>query len=139
MKRVVLPLVLAGALVLNSDGAGQDRLPIIDMHFHGALTFDEEEVQPIGPWLVAFDKRGVQKAVLTSFPHQLAVWAPQDRDRFIPSLWFPCVTQFVRKCFPGDELLPDLSWLREEIEAGRIAMLESQPADAGSGVIPSGR
>ena len=80
-------------------------------------------MQPIGPWLEAFDKRGVQKVVLTSFPHQLAVWAPRDRGRLIPSLWFPCVTQFVRNCFPGDELLPDLAWLRGEIEAGRIAML----------------
>lgn len=96
MKRSVLLLVLARALVPNGVDAGQEGLPIIDMHFHGALSFDEEEVQPIGPWLEAFDKRGVQKAVLTSFPHQLAVWAPRDRDRLIPSLWFPCVTQFDR-------------------------------------------
>jgi len=97
--------------------------PVIDMHFHGALAFDEKEVQPIEPWLEAFDKRGVKKAVLTSYPHQLKVWAPKDTERLIPSLWFPCVTQFVPHCFPGDAVLPDIKWLRGEIEAGRIKMI----------------
>ena len=97
--------------------------PIIDMHFHGALAFDEQEVQPIAPWLEAFDRRGVELAVLTSFPHQLKVWAQQAPDRLIPSLWFPCVKQFVRECFPGDAVLPDIKWVRGEVEAGRIAML----------------
>ena len=123
MRSSVLLLVLFGAFVPGMVDGGQDGLPIIDMHFHGALAFDEQEVQPIRPWLEAFDRRGVTKAVLTSFPHQLEAWAPQDPDRLIPSLWFPCMTQFVRKCFPGGEPLPDLAWVRRELEAGRIAML----------------
>ena len=101
--------------------AGQP--PVIDMHFHGALTFDEPEVRSIVPWLEAFDRRGVERAVPTSFPHQLEAWAPQDADRFIPALWFPCMTQFVSQCFPGDALLPDITWLRGEIEGGRVAIL----------------
>ena len=123
MRSSVLLLVLFGAFVPGMVDGGQDGLPIIDMHFHGALAFDEQEVQPIRPWLEAFDRRGVTKAVLTSFPHQLEAWAPQDPDRLILSLWFPCMTQFVRKCFPGGEPLPDLAWVRRELEAGRIAML----------------
>ena len=123
MRSSVLLLVLFGAFVPGMVDGGQDGLPIIDMHFHGALAFDEQEVQPIRPWLEAFDRRGVTKAVLTSFPHQLEAWAPQDPDRLISSLWFPCMTQFVRKCFPGGEPLPDLAWVRRELEAGRIAML----------------
>jgi uncharacterized protein len=123
MKRWFAVLVFAGVVVPYRAEGRQIGLPIIDMHFHGALSFNEQVVQPIEPWLAAFDERGVRKAVLTSFPHQLAVWTPMDVDRFIPSLWFPCVTQFVQDCFPGDELLPDIGWLRAEIEAGRIEML----------------
>lgn len=114
------------ALALGLDGltaaVGQTG-PIIDMHFHGALTFNEREVAPIAPWLDAFDQWGVERAVLTSFPHQLAAWAPEDPDRLIPSLWFPCMRQFVRECLPGDADLPDVAWVRAELEAGRIAML----------------
>ena len=121
--RCMFLLILVGVVAPDRVDAQRSALPVIDMHFHGALSFNEQTVQPIDPWLAAFDQRGVRKAVLTSYPHQLAVWAPQDPDRLIPSLWFPCVTQFVRDCFPGDELLPDIDWLREELEAGRIVML----------------
>lgn len=121
-RSVILALVLAA---LNSSSADAQRagFPIIDMHFHGALEFDEKEVQSITPWLEAFDWWGVKRAALTSFPHQLAAWAPQDPERLIPSLWFPCVRQFVAECFPGDTDLPDVAWVRGELEAGRIAML----------------
>ena len=98
--------------------------PIIDMHFHGAFVFDEKSVQPIQPWLDAFDTYNIQHAVLMAYPHHLAAWTPQAPGRFIPSLMFPCMRQFVRQCFADDEnLLPDIAWLRGEVEAGRIAML----------------
>lgn len=122
MRRCLALAMFLGAPIPVSTQAQQDGLAVIDMHFHGAFVFDEQEVQPIAPWLEAFDRRNVQHAVLASYPHQLEVWAQQD-DRLIPSLMFPCVTQFVRHCFPSDDLLPDIAWLRSEIEAGRIAML----------------
>ncbi len=123
MRRSVMFVLILAVLTGSSADAQQARLPIIDMHFHGALVFDEQEVQPITPWLEAFDPLGIKKAVPTSYPHQLQVWAPKDPERLIPSLWFPCVTQFVRHCFPGDAILPDIQWLRGEIESGRIAMI----------------
>jgi hypothetical protein len=123
MSRSVLTALILAVLNGSSADAQQAGFPIIDMHFHGALEFNEQKVQSITPWLEAFDRRGVKKAVLTSYPHQLKVWAPSDPERLIPSLWFPCVTQFVRHCFPGDAVLPEIKWLRGEIEAGRIAMI----------------
>lgn len=134
-RSVILALILA-ALNSSSTDAQQAGFPIIDMHFHGALEFDEKEVQSITPWLEAFDRREVKKAVLTSYPHQLQVWAPMDPERLIPSLWFPCVTQFVRQCFPGDAVLPEISWLRGEIESGRIAMIGEVGTEL-VGILPS--
>lgn len=123
MSRSIALALLLPSITACGVGHQHAEYRIIDMHFHGALAFDEQEVQPIAPWLEAFDRRGVELAVLTSYPHQLEVWAPQAPDRLIPSLWFPCVTQFVRECFPGGRVLPDIKWVRGEIEAGRIAML----------------
>ena len=98
--------------------------PVIDMHFHGAFVLGEESVQPIGPWLDAFDSYNVQHAVLMAYPHHLAAWTRESPSLLIPSLMFPCVQQFVRQCFAdGENLLPDIAWLRGEVEAGRIAML----------------
>lgn len=106
------------------DGQEDGSQPVIDMHFHGAFVFGEESVQPIQPWLDAFDLYNVQHAVLTAYPHHLAAWIPVSPGRLIPSLMFPCIKQFVRQCFAdGNKLLPDLDWLRGEVEAGRIAML----------------
>ncbi len=123
MSRSIALALLLTSITACGVGPQQAEYRIIDMHFHGALAFDEREVQPIAPWLEAFDRRGVELAVLTSYPHQLEVWARQAPDRLIPSLWFPCVTQFVRECFPGGAVLPDIKWVRGEIEAGRIAIL----------------
>ncbi len=69
--------------------------PIIDMHFHGAFVFDEKSVQPIQPWLDAFDTYNIQHAVLTAYPHHLAAWTPQAPGRFIPSVMFPCIRQLL--------------------------------------------
>ena len=103
-----LNLIILCCLIVGKTYS-QDNQPIIDMHFHGALIFDEQEVQSIDPWLDAFDLQGVKRAVLTSYPHQLEVWAPADTERLIPSLWFPCITQFAAHCFPEDAILPDIN------------------------------
>jgi len=120
VRRLLLLIALGATMPVR---AGAQGGPIIDMHFHGASTFNEREVAPIAPWLEAFDEWGVELAVLTSFPHQLEVWAPADPDRLIPSLWFPCMRQFVAICFPGDADLPDVEWVRSELEAGRLRMI----------------
>ena len=93
------------------------------MHFHGALKFNEDSVQSIEPWLEAFKLNNVQRVALTAFPHHLAAWTQEAPDIFIPSLSFPCIPQFVSRCYSDEEqLLPDLMWLRSEVEAGRIVM-----------------
>ncbi len=110
--------------LLGQASVSKERPPIIDMHFHGAFVFGEESVQPIGPWLEVFDSYNVQHAMLTAYPHHLAAWTRESPSLLIPSLMFPCVQQFVRQCFAdGENLFPDIAWLRGEVEAGRIAML----------------
>ncbi len=68
---LVVSLHIGGSALLAQDEGSQ---PVIDMHFHGALVFDEESVQPIQPWLDAFDSYNVKYAVLTAYPHHLAAW-----------------------------------------------------------------
>ncbi len=124
--KVVSTVVVLGFLLSVSPLSAQESSnpPVIDMHFHGAFVFDEQSVQPIAPWLDAFDSYNVRHAVLMAYPHHLAAWTPEAPGRLLPSLMFPCIQQFVRKCFSEeDNLLPDIAWLRGEVEAGRIAML----------------
>ena len=125
MKIVSTIVVLGFFLSISPLFAQQEGAqPVIDMHFHGAFVFGEESVQPIGPWLDAFDSYNVKQAVLTAYPHHLAAWTRESPALLIPSLMFPCIQQFVRQCFAdGENLLPDIAWLRGEIEAGRIKML----------------
>jgi hypothetical protein len=111
-RSVAVALILAALGCVGVEA--QVRPPVIDVHFHGG--------EPIAPWLERMDELGIERTVLAAYPEQLAEWGPQD-SRLMPSLMFPCITQFVPQCFPGDELLPDIAWLRAEVEAGRIAML----------------
>jgi predicted TIM-barrel fold metal-dependent hydrolase len=58
-----------------------------------------------------------------SAPH-LREWAAADTIPFLPALVLPCqggLTPFGRTpCWEGSADFPDTSWLREELEAGRI-------------------
>ena len=120
MKNISLILLIFFA---SQQTYAQERLPIIDMHFHGELMFNEDAVQSIEPWLEAFKSYNVRRVALTAFPHHLAAWAKDAPDLLIPSLSFPCLPQFVSRCYSDEEgLLPDLKWLRKEVEAGRIEM-----------------
>ncbi len=94
--------------------------PIIDMHFHGPMSEDREP--PIDEWLDQSEQLNVRKIALTAYPEQLAKWVPKASDKLIPSLMFPCLVQAVDVCFPYDEDWPDLDWVRQELEAGRIQM-----------------
>ena len=121
--KIVSTIVVFGFHLGLSPLYAQERStpPVIDMHFHGPLS--GESVQPIGPWLEALDLHNVQHAALTAYPDHLAAWVKESPSRLIPSLMFPCLRQFVGQCFADGESLPDVEWLRNELDAGRIRML----------------
>ena len=95
--------------------------PIIDMHLHGPIA--EGWGPPIETWLEKLDQFNVKKVALSAYPDQLSAWVPKAPNQLIPSLMFPCLTQAVEQCFPDEANLPEVTWLREEIRAGRIQML----------------
>jgi len=115
--KIVSTILVLGFFI--SPLSAQSNLPIIDMHFHGPLS---EEERPIEEWLDKLERFNVEKVALTNYPEYLAAWVPKAPALLIPSLMFPCVQQF--ECLADeDNLLPDIAWLRGEVEAGRIAML----------------
>ncbi len=118
----VITVIFLGYLLALSPLSAQDRSnrPVIDMHFHGPIT---EKEPPIEEWLEKLERFNVEKIALTTYPEYLSALVPKAPALLIPSLMFPCVQQFVRQCFADGESLPDIAWLRGEVEAGRIAML----------------
>ena len=117
--KIVSTILVLGFFVSVSPLFAQENLPIIDMHFHGPLS---EGAPPIEEWLEKLERFNVEKAVLTTYPEHLATLVPKAPALLIPSLMFPCVRQF--ECLAdGEHLLPDIAWLRGEVEAGRIEML----------------
>jgi hypothetical protein len=62
LRHAALVAVLLGTSSVHAQRA--NPLPVIDMHFHGAFVFGEQSVQPIQPWLQAFDSHNVKYSVL---------------------------------------------------------------------------
>ncbi len=126
MKVLSRVLSLTCLLDLHSLSAQQRTSPlVIDMHVHAPLV--EDAMRAMGDRLEAMDRLNVQKAVLIGNPDYLAAWVREAPDRFIPSLLFPCEDGRAPfgdgRCFPDRADFPDLEWLREEIQAGRVRML----------------
>ena len=114
--RVVVPLV---AVFLASSGFGQglSRPPVIDMHVHSTTTTPDRLTR-----LMAMNLRYV---FLAGLEDDLRSWVmTADPNRYLPALVFPCdrgrapVTG--RVCFAGATDVPDTTWLRAELRAGRI-------------------
>jgi hypothetical protein len=116
MIRRVVPTV---AVFLTSFGFGQSvsRPPVIDMHVHSTTT-TPDRLTP----LMAMNLRYV---FLAGLEDDLRSWVmTADPNRYLPALVFPCdrgrapITG--RICFGGATDVPDTTWLRAELRAGRI-------------------
>jgi len=92
--------------------------PVIDMHVHSTNT---------SPLIVRgrMENRNLRYFFLSALASDLPAWAGAiDRSRYLPALVFPCdqgrapITG--RSCYDKSEPLPDIDWLRTEIQAGRI-------------------
>lgn len=118
LHRILLLILI---FVGNSVSAQQNESrPIIDMHMHGPLA--EDWGPPIEDWLAKLDRLNVRKVALAAYREQLAEWVPKAPNKLIPSLMFPCIVQADGACSPDDANWPKLSWVRKELEAGRIQM-----------------
>jgi len=94
--------------------------PVIDMHMHGPLA--ENWGPPIEEWLDKAERLNIEKVALAAYADQLAEWRPKSPAILIPSLMFPCLAQAVDACNPVKDDWPDIEWVRNEIQAGRIQM-----------------
>jgi hypothetical protein len=111
-------LVCAVAVVFGSmpNGALAQSLPVIDVHVHSTTTAPGA--------LAALDSLNVRYFYLSGLASDLRTWEAVDSGRYLPSLVFPCeggrapVTG--RSCYDAPSDLPDTTWLRGELQAGRI-------------------
>jgi hypothetical protein len=90
--------------------------PVIDMHVHSTTTAPGA--------LAALDSLNIRYLYLSGLSSDLRTWEAADPARYLPSLVFPCeggrapVTG--RSCYDTPTDLPEPTWLRGELEAGRI-------------------
>jgi hypothetical protein len=92
------------------------RPPVIDMHVHSTTTSPDA--------LARLDSLNVRYLFLSGLASDLRAWAEADSTRYLPALVFPCdggrapITG--RPCYDAATDLPDTTWLRGELRAGRI-------------------
>jgi uncharacterized protein len=106
--------ILLASPVGAQDGAR--RPPVIDMHVHSTTTSPDA--------LAKLDSLNVRYFFLSGLASDLRLWTEVDTRRYLPALVFPCdggrapVTG--RSCYDTATDLPDTTWLRGELRAGRI-------------------
>lgn len=107
-------------------GQSPSAPPVIDVHVHSTNTSPEQA-------LARMKALNIRFLVVSSLTADLAAWASAVRaDQYLPGLVAPCdggrapITG--RPCYSAPTELPDLAWLRTEIQAGRIkALAEMSP------------
>jgi hypothetical protein len=118
MARVILILISLGLIAPASGAQKLPRPPVIDMHAH----IDAGK----GPAIM--DSLNVRFWLITGGVQRLREWATLDamRNRYLPSLSFCPFGQdviFGVNCYEprqATHLFPDVSWLRQEVQEGRI-------------------
>ena len=100
----------------------EERPPVIDMHQHSA-QLTPKVYEQMGASNIRF-------VFLSSTTADLKAWAAEaDPKRYLPALVFPCEAGRApgpgagRQCLDDASEFPDVTWLREEIRAGRIKAL----------------
>jgi len=117
MARLIFVLISFGLIASPCGAQKTPRPPVIDIHTHidankGPATMDSLNVRY---WLVATHYADLRE------------WAKLNgiANRYLPSLNFPCpggrqllFDTFI--CFETGTEFPDITWLRGEVQAGRI-------------------
>jgi hypothetical protein len=116
MHRALVCVVLTVGFGSVPNDALAQRLPVIDIHVHSTTTTPAA--------LAVLDSLNVRYVYLSALASDLRTWEAVDPARYLPSLVFPCeggrapVTG--RPCYDTPSDLPDTTWLRAELQAGRI-------------------
>jgi len=112
--QMVVALAQAGVA-----GPPTQRPPVIDVHVHAG-----EDVRSV---LARHDSLNVRFSVVSALQTDLSAWADADTSRFYVGLLFPCdrgrMPNSGTVCFEDNADLPDVAWLRSEVESGRIRVL----------------
>jgi hypothetical protein len=116
MHRALVCAAVPVVLATVPDEARAQRLPVIDMHVHSTSTAPAA--------LAELDSLNIRYLYLSGLASDLRAWETVDSGRYLPALVFPCdggrapVTG--RACYDTPTDLPDTTWLRGELQAGRI-------------------
>jgi hypothetical protein len=116
MHRALVCAAITVVLASVPEEACAQRLPVIDMHVHSTT---------VAPGALAnLDSLNIRYLYLSGLASDLRTWETVDSRRYLPALVFPCeggrgpVTG--RSCYDNPTDLPDTTWLRGELQAGRI-------------------
>lgn len=138
MMKCLSSLSLVAGLAISAcypPQAQDSWLPIIDMHLHTyPWTVPKEGEQPMGwqqGWQetrVLMDRSNIVLGLVSGPMDAAEDWRQLAPSHLIAGVMFPCDGGAVpnsngRKCFRSGETYPDLDWLRQEIESGRIGFL----------------
>ncbi len=122
--RIIFLLVI---LFLTACQSGAGLQPIIDVHRHGSWP---TSLAPGAERNAMFAELNAHKVVLSvvaiTSPTQIEVWTDEAQNRFIAGAMMPCPQNLAEPwflCFPETEGMPDLFWLRENIQSGHIGAL----------------
>lgn len=119
MRSWTFPAAAWWLVATPAAGQAPARPPVIDVHVHSTTTSPR--------MLARLDSLNVRYLVVGALAPDLAAWAGVDSSRFLPSLILPCDRDRApvtgRTCFGNGADLPDTTWLRGELRAGRIRAL----------------
>jgi hypothetical protein len=116
LAAAAISVAAPAAAAAGQSAALGPRQPVIDVHVHSTMTTPA--------MLQRLEALGVRYIVLSALAADLPLWAAVDSSRYVPALVFPCpggrAVITGRPCFANGEELPDTTWLREEVRAGRV-------------------
>ena len=116
LTRLALPILAAG--FATTSAYAQSPPPVIDMHVHSTNTTPEAVLRRMATQNLRF-------FFLSGLIADLQSWRTAVQpNRYVAGLVFPCeggrapITG--RSCFNAGDILPDVDWLRQEVQEGRI-------------------
>ena len=117
-NRFALHALAVGFTLTSANAQSAPPPPVIDMHVHSTNTTPQAVLARMGT-------RNLRFFFLSGLNSDLAAWrAAIETNRYLPGLVFPCENGHApitgRSCFDTADVLPDIDWLRAEVQAGRI-------------------
>lgn len=124
MKSITISfiLILYTSLSFAQENSG---LPLIDMHVHwgpGLEKYDERRIQTLDRLA---ENNVVMAVYFSKIPEALSREIQNAQTEMLPYLGMICSeSHSLYPCYPGSRgAFPDLDWLRNEVQAGRIVGL----------------